>query len=153
MLRRMLNRVEKVFYCMIWNLFNLRKLYENELLFHSFQLQNGNLEMIFNNDFFSISRYNNHPMLNERYLLLMLLGKGGFSEVHKVSFDENFHVLTCSSRFSTSQLCICSKRHFNCSNRIGMQKPSVTSLKSILFQKLFCPFTVQMNRSKGDLIS
>ena len=27
-------------------------------------------------------------MLNERYLLLMLLGKGGFSEVHKVSFVE-----------------------------------------------------------------
>jgi tousled-like kinase len=32
------------------------------------------------------SRYNNHMMLNERYLLLMLLGKGGFSEVHK-GFD------------------------------------------------------------------
>lgn len=31
------------------------------------------------------SRFNNHPVLNERYLLLMLLGKGGFSEVHKVS--------------------------------------------------------------------
>lgn len=30
------------------------------------------------------SRFNNHPVLNERYLLLMLLGKGGFSEVHKV---------------------------------------------------------------------
>merc|ERR1711971_995077 len=30
--------------------------------------------------------YNNHPMLNDRYLLLMLLGKGGFSEVHK-GFD------------------------------------------------------------------
>ena len=30
-------------------------------------------------------RYNNHPVLNERYLLLMLLGKGGFSEVHKVN--------------------------------------------------------------------
>ncbi|KAA0189851.1 hypothetical protein HAZT_HAZT006033 [Hyalella azteca] len=29
---------------------------------------------------------NSHPMLNERYLLLMLLGKGGFSEVHK-AFD------------------------------------------------------------------
>ena len=28
----------------------------------------------------------NHPMLNDRYLLLMLLGKGGFSEVHK-AFD------------------------------------------------------------------
>lgn len=32
------------------------------------------------------SRFNNHPVLNERYLLLMLLGKGGFSEVHKVQF-------------------------------------------------------------------
>lgn len=31
------------------------------------------------------SRFNNHPVLNDRYLLLMLLGKGGFSEVHKVS--------------------------------------------------------------------
>lgn len=35
---------------------------------------------------FSQSRFNNHPVLNERYLLLMLLGKGGFSEVHK-AFD------------------------------------------------------------------
>ncbi|XP_014218238.1 serine/threonine-protein kinase tousled-like 2 isoform X3 [Copidosoma floridanum] len=32
------------------------------------------------------SRFNSHPVLNERYLLLMLLGKGGFSEVHK-AFD------------------------------------------------------------------
>lgn len=32
------------------------------------------------------SEYNNHPVLNERYFLLMLLGKGGFSEVHK-AFD------------------------------------------------------------------
>jgi len=32
------------------------------------------------------SRYNHHPVLNDRYLLLMLLGKGGFSEVHK-GFD------------------------------------------------------------------
>ena len=30
------------------------------------------------------SRFNNHTVLNDRYLLLMLLGKGGFSEVHKV---------------------------------------------------------------------
>lgn len=29
-------------------------------------------------------RYNNHPVLNDQYLVLMLLGKGGFSEVHKV---------------------------------------------------------------------
>lgn len=33
------------------------------------------------------SRFNSHPVLNERYLLLMLLGKGGFSEVHKVSYE------------------------------------------------------------------
>lgn len=36
--------------------------------------------------FFLQSRFNNHPVLNDRYLLLMLLGKGGFSEVHK-AFD------------------------------------------------------------------
>lgn len=29
------------------------------------------------------SRFNDHPVLNDRYLLLCLLGKGGFSEVHK----------------------------------------------------------------------
>ena len=32
------------------------------------------------------SRFNNHVTLNDRYLLLTLLGKGGFSEVHK-AFD------------------------------------------------------------------
>ncbi|XP_074659089.1 serine/threonine-protein kinase tousled-like 1 [Tubulanus polymorphus] len=32
------------------------------------------------------SRFKSHPILNERYLLLNLLGKGGFSEVHK-AFD------------------------------------------------------------------
>lgn len=32
------------------------------------------------------SRFKDHPTLNERYLLLTLIGKGGFSEVHK-AFD------------------------------------------------------------------
>ncbi|XP_041365414.1 serine/threonine-protein kinase tousled-like 2 isoform X2 [Gigantopelta aegis] len=32
------------------------------------------------------SRFKDHPILNERYLLLNMLGKGGFSEVHK-GFD------------------------------------------------------------------
>lgn len=32
------------------------------------------------------SRFKDHPILNERYLLLNLIGKGGFSEVHK-GFD------------------------------------------------------------------
>lgn len=32
------------------------------------------------------SRFNSHPILHNRYLLLNLLGKGGFSEVYK-SFD------------------------------------------------------------------
>ena len=30
------------------------------------------------------SRFNNFPVLNSRYALLNLLGKGGFSEVYKV---------------------------------------------------------------------
>lgn len=29
-------------------------------------------------------RFKDHPTLNERYLLLHLLGRGGFSEVYKV---------------------------------------------------------------------
>jgi len=41
------------------------------------------------------SRFNSHPVLNERYLLLMLLGKGGFSEVHKVT--KHFHLLLLST--------------------------------------------------------
>ncbi|KAJ3047760.1 Serine/threonine-protein kinase tousled-like 2 [Rhizophlyctis rosea] len=32
------------------------------------------------------SRFNHHPVLNERYLLLKMIGKGGFSEVYK-AFD------------------------------------------------------------------
>lgn len=31
------------------------------------------------------SRFKDHPTLNERYLLLHLLGRGGFSEVFKVN--------------------------------------------------------------------
>ena len=54
---------------------------EMEKLERSRNLHIRELKRIHNED---QSRYNNHPMLNERYLLLMLLGKGGFSEVHKV---------------------------------------------------------------------
>ena len=32
----------------------------------------------------SYSRFKDNPILSDRYLLLHLLGKGGFSEVHKV---------------------------------------------------------------------
>jgi len=34
----------------------------------------------------NISRFNSFCILKDRYLLLMLVGKGGFSEVHK-AFD------------------------------------------------------------------
>lgn len=41
------------------------------------------------------SRFKDHPLLNHRYLLLNLLGKGGFSEVHKVrsSFFDSFMLM------------------------------------------------------------
>ena len=55
---------------------------EMEKLERSRNLHIRELKRIHNED---QSRYNNHPMLNDRYLLLMLLGKGGFSEVHKVT--------------------------------------------------------------------
>ena len=32
-------------------------------------------------------RFKDHPTLNKRYLLLNLLGKGGFSEVYKVNYE------------------------------------------------------------------
>ncbi|KAL3187436.1 hypothetical protein MRX96_025502 [Rhipicephalus microplus] len=41
------------------------------------------------------SRFNNHPVLNERYLLLILLGKGGFSEVHKASDLKEQRYVAC----------------------------------------------------------
>eukprot|EP01135_Chromosphaera_perkinsii_P011711 Nk52_evm34s2474 gene=Nk52_evmTU34s2474 len=37
------------------------------------------------------SRFNSFPSLNDRYLLLTLLGKGGFSEVYKAFDLEKFH--------------------------------------------------------------
>ncbi len=56
---------------------------EMEKLERSRNLHIRELKRIHNED---QSRYNNHPTLNDRYLLLVLLGKGGFSEVHK-GFD------------------------------------------------------------------
>lgn len=38
-------------------------------------------------------RFKDHPILNERYLLLNLLGKGGFSEVHKVCTELLFQTI------------------------------------------------------------
>jgi tousled-like kinase len=38
---------------------------------------------ISSNFIFFLNRFQDHPILNERYLLLSLIGKGGFSEVHK----------------------------------------------------------------------
>lgn len=35
---------------------------------------------------FFVPRFKDHPTLNDRYLLLHLLGRGGFSEVYKVNF-------------------------------------------------------------------
>lgn len=41
------------------------------------------------------SRYNNHPILNGRYLLLTLIGKGGFSEVYKGFDTKELRYVAC----------------------------------------------------------
>lgn len=41
------------------------------------------------------SRFNNFPILHERYLLLHLLGKGGFSEVYKAFDLEDLRYVCC----------------------------------------------------------
>lgn len=46
------------------------------------------------------SRFNNFQVLNQRYALLNLLGKGGFSEVYKVSPQLYFLKLS-TKQFST----------------------------------------------------
>ncbi|XP_047136271.1 serine/threonine-protein kinase tousled-like 2 isoform X1 [Hydra vulgaris] len=41
------------------------------------------------------SRFNHHPILHDRYLLLQMIGKGGFSEVYK-GFDlKELHYIAC----------------------------------------------------------
>lgn len=49
------------------------------------------------------SRFNNFQILNHRYALLNLLGKGGFSEVYKVRAQTNLF-----SRLSVIVICISS---------------------------------------------
>ena len=39
-------------------------------------------------DILFLCRFKDHPTLNNRYLLLNLLGKGGFSEVYKVTIRD-----------------------------------------------------------------
>ena len=39
------------------------------------------------------SRFNTHPTLHDRYLLLHMIGRGGFSEVYKVRWDSCTPVL------------------------------------------------------------
>jgi len=56
---------------------------ELEKLERSRNIHIREIKRIHNED---LSRFNHHPTLNDRYLLLNLLGKGGFSEVYK-GFD------------------------------------------------------------------
>lgn len=55
-------------------------------------------------DYVLYFRFKDHPILNERYLLLNLLGKGGFSEVHKVSTELLFQT-SWKSACSGSRIC------------------------------------------------
>lgn len=50
-------------------------------------------------------RFKDHPTLNDRYLLLHLLGRGGFSEVYKVSLRIEFLVITNLENMKNSGNC------------------------------------------------
>lgn len=55
----------------------------------------------------NISRYNHNPVLNSRYVLMYLIGKGGFSEVYKVNpFRPQYLLFIHSDR-----LMICNLTH------------------------------------------
>ena len=50
------------------------------------------------------SRFKDNPVLAERYLLLRLLGKGGFSEVFQVSHGAHVHTLVQKSEDSVNRI-------------------------------------------------
>lgn len=53
-----------------------------------------------------LSRFNNHPVLNGRYLLCNMLGRGGFSEVYSVRHPLPAHSLpSCILYMYRSSLC------------------------------------------------
>lgn len=52
--------------------------------------------------FLNLCRFKDHPTLNDRYLLLHLLGRGGFSEVYKVRATTFFPVKTKARKTAIS---------------------------------------------------
>ena len=52
-------------------------------------------------DILFLCRFKDHPTLNNRYLLLNLLGKGGFSEVYKVTTIRDFRKIRQTSAHVT----------------------------------------------------
>lgn len=53
----------------------------------------------------SLSRFKDHPTLNERYLLLHLLGRGGFSEVYKVMTLRPLFMFSPVKHIHTTSVC------------------------------------------------
>ena len=53
-------------------------------------------------------RFQDHPVLNDRYLLLSLIGKGGFSEVHKVNKSLSYDVII---EISSKAFCLKEQRY------------------------------------------
>lgn len=52
-----------------------------------------------------LPRFKDHPTLNDRYLLLHLLGRGGFSEVYKVNWK--WQSVVCSESAGSRSFCTC----------------------------------------------
>lgn len=56
------------------------------------------------------SRFSGQPTLNGRYLLLQLLGRGGFSEVHKAYDLDSLGFVAVKVRFCRDCVWICTVR-------------------------------------------
>ena len=53
------------------------------------------------------SKFKSHPTLNDRYLLLYLIGRGGFSEVYKVNHSLPPSLCPGKAVVSVCMFCLC----------------------------------------------
>lgn len=81
--------------------------------------------------FLTLCRFKDHPTLNDRYLLLHLLGRGGFSEVYKVRETSSFPVKAEPLLFDNSLYTKCSQFGAILYNRLAINTTLCCSNKNV----------------------